>query len=163
MIRFKHGECKRLPTRRSAHQKSDSTVANEHTRTDHQPSQKFSSARNPPSPSSFNREGANTIENFPQQVTGRENFVFILVHRKCTWRSSFISKVDQNSLNRHNDNTNHNTGESLRSATVAIIIRTLHQIHEDCILPTGHFLWALAASDGLPVKQTQTSWCVCLS
>ena len=44
-----------------------------------------------------------------------------------------------------------------------VVIGTLHQIYEDCIILTGHVLCALAASDGLPVKQTQTSWCVCLS
>ena len=81
-IRFKHGEHKSLPSRRPAHQEPDSTVANENARTDHQHSQKSSSARNRPSPS-FYREGENILENFSQQVTGRKNLVFILVHRKC--------------------------------------------------------------------------------
>ena len=80
--------------------------------------------------------------------------------KKCNLRLSFTEKVDEKSLNCLEDNTNHSTRESLRSATVAVIIRTLHQICEDCIIPTGHVLWALAASDGLPVKDTDQLVCV---
>ena len=42
------------------------------------------------------------------------------------------------------------------SATVAAITGTLHQHCEDCTMPTGHVLWALAASDGLAVKNKQS-------
>ena len=55
--------------------------------------------------------------------------------------------MDKFSLNRHNDNTHHSAGENLRSATIAVIIGTLHQICEDCTIPTGHVSWAHAASD----------------
>ena len=120
------------------HKSGTHLVTNQHARTEHQSSPKSASARNRPSTSSFNREGERTLENFPQ-VTGWENLVLLFVHRKCNWRLSFISKVDKNSLSRHNDKTSHSTGESPRSDTTAVIIGTLHPIYEDCTIPKDMF------------------------
>ena len=103
---------------------------------------------------SFNRDGENTLENFAQQMTGRKKLVFMLDHRKCNRRPSFVSNVgqDENNLNRHKDNTNHSKRKSLRSVLLLSFLQHGISIVKVVLSPTGHVPCALGASDGLPVE-----------